>query len=161
MPSRGNDGTCNIKHIDDFEMLTDASASSSVAASKIAEPDDLLLAITGATIGKIGIVVRYDRLAFSGDLLQLRAREGLDPYYLLVVLRSPVGQGQLLRWVTGSTNGHLAPRDVMRVLTPRLGKTERVISDLVQESLSARKEAEALLEQAKRRVEELIEQEAS
>jgi len=153
----GDTAYASIKHVSDFEMLTDASASSIVAGSKVAKPGDLLLAITGATIGKVGIVSRYDQLAFSGDLLQLRVREGLDPHYLLVVLRSPIGQGQLLRWVTGSTNGHLAPRDVMQALIPRLGKKEQIISDKVRKALSARKQAEELLEQAKHRVEEMIE----
>jgi type I restriction enzyme S subunit len=90
----------SIKHVNDFEMVTDMFASSAIAGLRVAEPNDLLLAITGATIGKVGIVGRYDRLAFSGDLLRIRVRDDIDPYYLLVMLRSPIGQGQLLRWVT-------------------------------------------------------------
>ena len=66
-----------------------------------AKLDHLLLAITGATIGKIGIVKRYERLAFSGDLLCLRSAERIDPHYLLLVLDHRLGQVQFLRWITG------------------------------------------------------------
>lgn len=150
----------SIKHVSGIELITEERGSGFVSATNLAKRGDLLLAITGATIGKIGIVARYGRLAFSGDLLRLRVRGTLDPHYLLVVLRSPIGQGQLLRWVTGSTNGHLAPRDVVRALIPRLGKKEGTISDKVREALRTRAKAECLLELAKRRVEELIENQA-
>ena len=69
------------------------------------------------------------------------------------------GQNDLLLANTGSTNGHLAPRDVRRVLVPRLKKgTEERIAGLVEESLSMRVESEKLLDQAKTRVEQLIEE---
>ena len=123
--------------------------------------NDLLLAITGATIGKVGIVKRYERLAFSGDLLCLHTSESVDPHYLLLVLDHKIGQVQFNRWITGSTNGHLAPRDAARVLVPRLSnETEAQIAKLVKSSISKRKESEQLLEQAKARVEQLIEEAA-
>ncbi len=59
----------------------------------------------------------------------------------------------------GSTNGHLAPRDVGRVLVPRLKrKIENRISGLVEGSLKKRAESEKLIDQAKIRVEQLIEE---
>lgn len=57
-----------------------------------AERGHLLLAITGATIGKIGIVNRYEKLAFSGDLLGLNLNDSIDPHYFLTVMQSPIGQ---------------------------------------------------------------------
>ncbi len=131
------------------------------AETPLADPDDLLLAITGATIGKIGIVKRYSGLAFSGDLLCLRAAAAIDPHYLLLALDHQLGQVQFNRWITGSTNGHLAPRDVARVLVPRVkDKTEAQIAELVKVSLSKRRESEQLLNRAKSRVEQLIEEAA-
>jgi len=62
--------------------------------SQIANMQDLLLAVTGATIGKIGIVERYNELAHSGDLLALKTKGEIDPYYLLVLMESPIGQSQ-------------------------------------------------------------------
>jgi type I restriction enzyme S subunit len=147
---------CSIKHISGRELVG-ASKCFAQADAPLAGVDDLLLAITGATIGKIGIVKRYERLAFSGDLLCLRAGS-IDPHYLLLALDHKVGQVQFNRWITGSTNGHLAPRDVARVLVPRLSdEAEAKIAELVRSSLLKRQESEQLLEQAKIRVEQLIE----
>lgn len=153
----GRTDYCSIKNIFARE-LTDASRCNPRLGTPFANKDDLLLAITGATIGKVGIVKRYNRLAFSGDLLQLRARTDVNPHYLLLVLDHVVGQVQFNRWITGSTNGHLSPRDVGRVLVPRLRKNvEDRIGELVEESFSHRLEAERLLNDAKCSVEQLIE----
>ncbi len=156
--TKGDTDYCSIKHITGREMI-DGSKCFAQVDTPLARPDDLLLAITGATIGKVGIVKRYERLAFSGDLLCLRAAQSVDPHYLMLVLDHKVGQVQFIRWITGSTNGHLAPRDVSRVLVPRLGKaSELKIAELVRSSLSKRQGSESLLEQAKARVEKLIEE---
>ena len=157
----GSTDYCSIKHISGHE-LTDASKCQPTGDTPLAGQDDLLLAITGATIGKIGIVRRYKRLAFSGDLLCLKANSEINPHYLLCALDHTIGQIQFNRWITGSTNGHLAPRDVGRVLVPRLKKTsETRIAALVEESLKKRFESERLLDQAKTRVEKLIKEAAA
>ena len=154
----GSTDYCSIKHISGHE-LTGVSKCYPAMDTPLAVQDDLLLAITGATIGKIGIVKRYQKLAFCGDLLCFRVNSRIDPHYLLVVLDHLIGQVQFNRWITGSTNGHLAPRDVRRVLVPRLNADiETRISGLIEESLKKRVESEALLTQAKSRVEQLIEE---
>jgi type I restriction enzyme S subunit len=159
-PDQANGSTdyCSIKHISGMEIV-EASKCSPSADTPLAGLDDLLLAITGATIGKIGIVKRYEQLAFSGDLLCLRIGEKIDPNYLLLVLDHRLGQVQFNRWITGSTNGHLAPRDAERVLVPRLNEDiEAKIAELVRNSLFKRFESEQLLAQAKDRIEQIIEE---
>lgn len=154
----GTTNYCSIKHITGHEIVG-ASKAYPAAGTPTARKHDLLLAITGATIGKIGIVNRYDNLVFSGDMLRLRANGSINPHYLLLALDHHLGQVQFNRWITGSTNGHLAPRDVGRVLVPRLApKKEEQIAALVAESLEKRQESEQLLDQAKSRVEQLIEE---
>lgn len=154
----GTTDYCSIKHITGHEIVG-ASKAYPAAGTPNARKDDLLLAITGATIGKIGIVNRYDNLVFSGDMLRLRANGSVNPHYLLLTLDHHLGQVQFNRWITGSTNGHLAPRDVGRVLVPRLApEQEEQIAALVAESLEKRQESERLLDQAKSRVEQLIEE---
>lgn len=156
--SQGSTDYCSIKNISGHE-LTEASKCNCHIDTPLAGQNDLLLAITGATIGKIGIVKRYDHLAFSGDLLCLRVKPEINPHYLLLALDHPIGQIQFNRWITGSTNGHLAPRDVGRVLVPRLKEgTEERIAGLVEDSLGKRVESEKFLDQAKTRVEQLIEE---
>ncbi|MER2518444.1 MAG: hypothetical protein ABTR92_18965 [Candidatus Accumulibacter phosphatis] len=153
----GSTDYCSIKHITGRELLQ-VSKCISQPDSQLAGADDLLLAITGATIGKIGIVKRYKRLAFSGDLLCMTTGNSIDPHYLLLALDHKIGQVQFIRRITGSTNGHLALRDVARVLVPRLNSvTEARIAELVRNSLSKQQESEQLLEQAKAHVESLIE----
>jgi type I restriction enzyme S subunit len=155
---KGTTDYCSIKHISHRELLTASKCLPSID-TPLAGPDDLLLAITGATIGKLGIVKRYASLAFSGDLLCLRVNSTIDSNYLLLALDHQLGQVQFTRWITGSTNGHLAPRDVARVLVPRLAeKAEAQIAELVRDSLANHHESEKLLEQAKSRVEQLIEE---
>lgn len=148
----------SIKHINGHEIVN-ASKANPPVGTPIAAKNDLLLAITGATIGKIGMVYRYDSLVYSGDLLRLRTNGEINPYYLLLVLDHHLGQVQLIRWITGSTNGHLSPKDVGRVLVPRLSpEIEENIAQLVSRSFENRLESERLLEQAKTRVEHLIEE---
>jgi len=155
---RGDVPYISIKHIQKNEVVADGFCRSYPGMPE-AQRGDLLLAITGATIGKVGVVHRYDRMAFSGDLLAIRAREDIDPYYLQAFLTHRIGQVQLIRWITGSTNGHLAPRDVGRVVIPRLPeKLEAEIAKKTGESIEKVQESERLLDQAKRRVEELIEE---
>jgi len=153
----GTTDYCSIKHINGRE-LTNVVKCIPTGDISLTTTNDLLLAITGATIGKIGIVKRYEQLAFSGDLLRLRVKPEINPHYLLLVLDHAVAQVQFNRWITGSTNGHLAPRDIKHVLVPRLANDiEEQIARLVEESLAKRIESEQLLEQAKTRVEQLIE----
>jgi len=157
---KGNLKYVSIKDIQGLELITD-SFCKPVPDKRIAEKNTLLLAITGATIGKVGIVNRYDSLAFSGDLLALITKDSITPHYLLAVLQSPIGQSQCFRWITGSTNGHLAPNDVGKIVVPRLKeKSEQKIAGFIVDALSARNESEELLEQAKSRVESLIEEAA-
>ncbi|EMG37152.1 restriction endonuclease S subunit [Desulfocurvibacter africanus PCS] len=149
---------CSIKHISDREIVSASKTTPSLGTPN-AIKGDLLLAITGATIGKVGIVNRYENLTFSGDMLRLRVNNEISPHYLLLALDHRLGQVQFNRWITGSTNGHLAPRDVGRILVPRLtAAVEQQISTLVAESLKKRQESEQLLAQAKSRVEQLIEE---
>jgi restriction endonuclease S subunit len=148
----------SIKDISGIELISDEFCQNSNAV-RLADQQDLLLAITGATIGKIGINERYRQLAFSGDLLALKVHESIDPYYLITVLEGPIGQSQFQRWITGSTNGHLSPSDVGKIVVPRLSDDiEKRISKTTKESLNAKFESEQLLEKSKQRVEELIEE---
>jgi len=148
----------SIKNIQSTEIVTDGYCALN-SETRIAQRKDLLLAITGATIGKIGLINRYENLAFCGDLLALKTNESIDPYYLLAVMQSSIGQSQCQRWITGSTNGHLSSIDVGKIVIPRLSETsEAIIAKYIKSSLEARFESEQLLEQAKKQVEELIEQ---
>uniref|UniRef100_A0AAE9I7L1 Restriction endonuclease subunit S n=1 Tax=Paenibacillus polymyxa TaxID=1406 RepID=A0AAE9I7L1_PAEPO len=125
------DGNLEYVSIKDIQGLEIYSKEKCRLTSKlrVAQKDDLLLAITGATIGKIGAVSRSTKLAFSGDLLSLKTNAKIDPYYLLAVMSNSIGQSQCHRWITGTTNGHLSPSDVNKIVIPRVSaETEKNIS---------------------------------
>lgn len=81
--------------------------------------------------------------------------------YLQVVLRSPVGKIQMERPATGTSYPTITDEDVEDVMIPVLSDAkQQKIAELVCESHTARKKAKELLEEAKRKVEELIESNA-
>lgn len=149
----------SIKDIFDKDVISKGNA---VRAYSLAQKEDLLLAVTGATIGKIGIVHRYESLSFSGDILGLNVdKNKISPWYLLAVLASPIGQTQCNRWITGSTNGHLSPSDVRKIIIPRLKKEDELqIEKYIKKALTISIKAEKLLVAEKLKVEQLIEEAA-
>lgn len=81
------------------------------------------------------------------------------PEYLMLVLNSRIGQSQLLREMTiAQTVGHITNENVRDLLIPLLTADIRAkLSQQVNDSITAREDAQNLLEAAKRRVEEIIE----
>lgn len=78
--------------------------------------------------------------------------------YLQVVLRSIIGKLQMEQPTTGTSYPTIIDKDVEDILIPILSKqTQEKIAGLVRKSHESRKKAKDLLEEAKRKVEELIE----
>jgi len=78
--------------------------------------------------------------------------------YLFVLLRSLIGRSQLEQPSTGTEYPTITNEDVEDIKVPILPKSsQQEISDLVRKSQVARKKAKELLDEAKRKVEELIE----
>ena len=97
----------------------------------------------------------------SSGILRLKLKEEINPDYLALCINSVVGQMQVERDAGGSVIAHWKPEQVKSLLVPILPKaTQEEIAELVRESHAARKKAKELLEEAKRKVEELIESSA-
>ena len=158
--SSGDKPYVSIKDISGLDVVSLGGVN--IALSK-AYKDDLLLAVTGATIGKIGIVHRYNSISFSGDILGLNVnKDKISPWYLLAILSSPIGQTQFNRWITGSTNGHLSPQDVRKIIVPRISNvSESKIEMLLQKSMKSLVKSEELLTKGVFKVEQLIEEAAN
>jgi len=78
--------------------------------------------------------------------------------YVQVVLRSIVGKLQFEKPTTGTSYPTIEDEDVKNILIPMLPKmTQQKIADLVRQSHEARKKSKQLLEEAKHKVEEMIE----
>ena len=79
--------------------------------------------------------------------------------YLQVVLRSMIGKLQMERPTTGTSYPTITDQDVENLIIPILSKPiQQKIADFVRQSHDARKKAKELLGEAKRKVEEMIEQ---
>ncbi|MCX6791495.1 MAG: restriction endonuclease subunit S [Candidatus Gottesmanbacteria bacterium] len=94
----------------------------------------------------------------SGGILRLKPREDMEAEYIALCINSIVGHSQVERDAGGSIIAHWRPEQVKELLLPILPKpTQQKIADLVRKSHEARKKSKELLEQAKRKVEEMIE----
>ncbi|OGZ46161.1 MAG: hypothetical protein A3C84_04980 [Candidatus Ryanbacteria bacterium RIFCSPHIGHO2_02_FULL_48_12] len=94
----------------------------------------------------------------SGGILRLKLKELIDPEYLAFCINSIVGKSQVERDAGGSVIKHWKPEQIKAMVIPILSRgTQQKIADLVRASHEARKKAKGLLEEAKRKVEEMIE----
>ena len=147
------------KHID-YEGLAKTSAASFAAATegKI-QRGDLLIYATGAYIGRTNVYLSDGPALASNHVNILRLRSGIDAAYLAMVFQSVVGQFQTQKHSRGSTQAELYPTYIDRFVVPLLeGDKQRGIGDLVRKSSLEQQESRRLLEQAKARVEQLIEE---
>jgi len=82
--------------------------------------DDIVVAITGATIGKSGLIKKeLLPLTFSGDIARIRVNKGIcTPLYLDSFLQSELGQMQIYKWINGATNLHLAAGAIEEIIVP-------------------------------------------
>lgn len=95
----------------------------------------------------------------SGGILRLSLKKkDVEIEYLALCLNSIVGQMQAERDAGGSVIAHWKPEQIKKIIIPLLPQsTQQKISDLVRQSHEARKKAKELLEEARQKVEEMIE----
>ncbi|MBI4036809.1 restriction endonuclease subunit S [Candidatus Daviesbacteria bacterium] len=94
----------------------------------------------------------------SGGILRLKVKDNIDPEYLALCMSSIIGQWQAERDAGGSIIAHWKPEQIRNILVPVLPKPiQEKIAELVRKSHEARKKSKGLLEEAKRKVEEMIE----
>ena len=146
------------KHID-YDGLEKTSAKSFAAAPEAhIQPDDLLIYKTGAYIGRSNVYLSNAPAMASNHVNILRLQPGIDAAYMALVFQSIVGQFQTQQHARGSAQAELYPSDIDRFVVPLLdADKQKAIGDLVRESLVKQRQARQLLEQAKARVEQLIE----
>lgn len=98
----------------------------------------------------------------SGGILRLTVREGIETEYLALCINSIIGKMQAERDAGGSVISHWKPEQIRNLLIPVLPKyTQQKIADLVRRSHEARKKSKKLLEEAKTKVEEMIDSTSS
>lgn len=161
-----SDGTYDVinsqhlgpKHIN-YDGLQKTSPQA-FAASPVAHirQNDLLIYTTGAYIGRTNVYLSDNPAFASNHVNILRVKPDIDAAYMAMVFQSVVGQFQTQKHSRGSAQAELYPNDIDKFVVPILPfEQQRIIGDLVRESLVKQRESARLLEQAKARVEQLIE----
>lgn len=105
----------SVKHLDLSKATQRQRAA--IAASR-AVKDELLITRSG-TIGRVIYVTRQlaGRL-ISDDLIHIKVEDDALRYYLYVLLKSELGQHQMLRNEYGSVQLHLEPSHVKDIIIP-------------------------------------------
>ncbi len=94
----------------------------------------------------------------SSGIMRLKLKEDIELEYLALCINSIVGKMQIERDAGGSIISHWKPEQIKKLQIPILPKsTQQKIADLVRKSHEAHKKAKELLEEAKQKVEEMIE----
>lgn len=147
------------KHID-YEGLQKTSTKAFAAASEAhIQQNDLLIYTTGAYIGRTNVYLSDTPAMASNHVNIVRLQPGIDTAYMTLVFQSIVGQFQTQKHSRGSAQAELYPSDIDRFIVPLLATDkQQAIGDLVRQSLVKQQESRKLLEQAKARVEQLIEE---
>lgn len=122
---------------------------------------DVIMNSTGwGTIGRTNCVLHDEKTVVDNHVTIIRVKEGTcDPVYLAVYLNSGPGLMQTEKWLSGSSGQiELYPAHITRfVVHVASRELQARVADLVRQSYQAREKAKALLEEAKRKVEAMIE----
>lgn len=150
----------------DMEKVQDYVLSTSGLVT--IEENDLLLASMGVgSLGRMSFIHEIDQKSIvDGTIRILRKKKTTSRNYeipTLLFLSSKVGQELIYRGIVGSTGIISLPDDYLyRIPIPKF--TQEFcdnVTTLVKQSIDAKRESKRLLEQAKLRVEQLIEEAAN
>ena len=123
--------------------------------------NDVLIVITGATIGKIAFWNIEGDFYLGGDLVKFQTKKNINPYFIYSYLRFTASQIEIKRNITGATNGHLSPDDIKQILIPlppieKQTEIANHIQSLREQAKHLQQQAETELQQAKCQVEKMI-----
>jgi restriction endonuclease S subunit len=146
----------SIGIIDGYSEVLGKEAPS--RAKRILRQGDVIVSSVEGSLGKVALVNKEqeDYLASTG-FFQFRSR-GILPEVLLVLAKSLIVKMQLQKRCAGTILMAVPNETLKNIFIPVLPKTtQQKIADLVRKSHEARKKSKELLEEAKRKVEEMIE----
>jgi restriction endonuclease S subunit len=120
---------------------------------------DVLFYSVGAYLGRTNVLLTKIDAVPASFITLIRTKKNIcSPMFLAVFLNSKVGQLQSGQRKSASAQQYIYPKDIGEFIIPILpDKTQQEIASLVQRSYEAREKAEELLEEAKNKVENLIE----
>ncbi len=122
---------------------------------------DVLFYSVGAFLGRTNVLLEDIEAVPASFITLIRTKEEIcNPIYLSLFLNSKIGKMQSTKWKSASAQQYIYPKEIKQFIIPILPlEIQSQIASLVQQSHEARKKAKELLEEAKRKVEEAIENE--
>ncbi len=150
----------SIGVIDGYSEILGKEAPS--RAKRLLKKGDVIVSSVEGSLEKVALVdgTQEGYLASTG-FFQLRS-EGILPEVLLVLAKSIVMQWQLKKHCAGTILTAVPSESLQKMFVPAIPKeTQQKIAELVRKSHEARKKSRELLEEAKRKVEEMIEKGSS
>ncbi|MEK9179888.1 MAG: restriction endonuclease subunit S [Patescibacteria group bacterium] len=148
--SSGRIERSRLVYINNFESRNETKVSAG----------DVVFALIGS-VGTSALVEKDFNNSFISNntgKISIKNKQEILPEYLSVVLRSMVGRWQFDRESSQTAQPKISDSQVKNFSIPILSQlTQQKIADLVRQSHEARKKAKELLEEAKRKVEEMIE----
>lgn len=124
--------------------------------------NDLLYYSVGAYLGKTNIWFNEDRAVHASFITMLRCEDKINAGYLMVLLNSKYGILQSKVYQSGSSQPYIYPKDIRQFKVPVIPENlKEKLYGLIKESYQSKIKSQQLLEQAKQRVEELIEEAAN
>ncbi len=122
---------------------------------------ELIIVVTGATIGKVGLWYFDEEFYLGGDMVKFKVNKESNPFYIQAFLLSDAGQYQILREITGATNKHLSPADIEKIKIPLppleiQNKIAEEVRRRMEKAEQLQKEAKEILEKAKQEIENII-----
>lgn len=147
-------GKCKVIQISNIDVdgtiqIEDTITSKTIYSTKQKlHQGDILIVITGATIGKIGYWDYEGEYYLGGDIVKFNTgNSNLNEIYA-ALLRTKPYQLQIKRCITGATNGHLALKDVELLMLPYI--TDEKLKETIAIKLSnSRKQMQLLKQQAR------------
>ncbi len=122
------------------------------------QKNDVLLYSTGAYVGRTNAWIEDKEGIASNHVTIIRPNSFCESLYLAVFLNSPFGLLQTDKWACGSGQREIYPDNIERFLIYLPDeKFQQKIADLVQQSYTTHQKAKSLLEEAKTKVEEIVE----
>lgn len=147
----------SIGVIDEFSKVLGKEAPG--RAKRVLKAGDVILSSVEGSLGKVALVDKEQEgyLASTG-FFQFRSKDIL-PEALLILAKSLVFHMQLEKQCAGTILTAVPKESIKNIFVPILPKPlQQKIADLVRQSHEACKKARFLLEEAKKKVEEMIEE---
>ena len=132
-----------------------------IMKSSQVKPNDLMIAIVGATIGQVGIYLDKREANINQAIALVRLKDGNDTHYIKEVIKSSIGQLSLNRLKRPVARANINLEEISTILVPlpppvKQHKIASHIYTIRQRAKTLQEEGKAILENAKKEVEQMI-----